>query len=230
MLNNILEMIDDMTLSECKGRYTNCNGILIPSVTEILGFFDNEGLINWANGIGLQGIDNKNILRAAANYGTASHDLIERILKGETIRDNPSTLLFRQWWNDMNNKYNTVKILGMEERMCNNYYGGTYDLLLEVDGSVVLVDFKTSKSIKYKYFMQMAAYQGLLQSTKNITVNEIIILHLNKHLRYYGEYKLLLNTPNDNNFITMCNNNFLSMVYSYYTTDHIKQLFDQQFK
>ena len=53
----------------------------VPSVTELLSFIDNQGLIDWANMIGRKGQNNKDIVKRAAESGTNSHAAIECYLK-----------------------------------------------------------------------------------------------------------------------------------------------------
>ena len=76
------ELLDDITLFDKgkKARY-HINGRGIPSVTELLSFIDTEGLISWANRIGRQGLDNKDVANKAAEFGTMVHESIEMYLK-----------------------------------------------------------------------------------------------------------------------------------------------------
>ena len=67
------DLLIDLESARIKSaRYVN-NGKNIPSVTELLSFIDSSGLINWANRIGRQGIDNQEILKTAAQFGTNTH-------------------------------------------------------------------------------------------------------------------------------------------------------------
>ena len=58
-------LLNDLTVfNKRKARYTY-NGRGVPSVTELLSFIDTEGLIGWANRIGRQGLDNREVAMKA---------------------------------------------------------------------------------------------------------------------------------------------------------------------
>lgn len=68
-------------------------------------------------------------------------------------------------------------------------FGGTMDILVEIDGKVWLIDIKTGNMYEY-YWMQLAAYKKLLLAqfyNLNYTEINIGILHLNAKTR--GEDK-----------------------------------------
>lgn len=58
-------------------------------------------------------------------------------------------------------------------------YGGTIDLLAEVDGELTMVDFKTSSGVYSDHIIQAAAYQELLFANK-YGYPPVLILHLGK--------------------------------------------------
>ena len=61
MLNPELLLNDITKFDKGKKARYHINGRGIPSVTELLSFIDSEGLIAWANRIGRQGQDNKEV-------------------------------------------------------------------------------------------------------------------------------------------------------------------------
>ena len=210
--------------------YHKGNGI--PSVTELLSFIDCQGLINWANVIGRKGLDNKEVAKTAARYGTNTHSAIENFLRGkEPFVKNSSFEAFKLWWHKINEENDRVVILGSEESLVGDYFAGTYDLLLSINDVPYLVDFKTSNSVSYKYFMQLAAYRNLLYTTKGINVRGCIVLHLHKGPKAkYTEYKLDFSNPYDYEFIETCMKCFAGLVYTYYHVYHAKEQFDDAFK
>lgn len=210
-------------------RYVN-NGKNIPSVTELLSFIDSSGLINWANRIGRQGIDNQEILKTAAKFGTNTHSAIEKYLKGEPpFVDNSAFKAFQRWWEGLNSA-NKVEILGQEEPLVSDYFAGTYDLLISINDKPYLVDFKTSNSVGYKYFMQIAAYRYLLYIKKNINIQGAIVLKLGKGPKpKFQEFALDFDNPEHYCFIENCLRSFMGVVYTYHNTENCKERFDSIF-
>ena len=105
---------------------------------------------------------------------------------------------------------NDVQVLGMEEKMSCEYFGGTYDALLNINGKTYLVDFKTSNYISYKYFLQIAAYRYMLQQ-QGINIDGAIIIQLDneEHL----------------DFINNCEECFFSLVYAFFNRLQVEQQF-----
>lgn len=199
-----------------KSRY-KYNGRGIPSVTELLSFIDSQGLINWANNIGLKGINNKDILKESSDFGTMVHEQIEYYIKKKKIETEPTVCLeaFKVWWHGIN-ECHRIKVLGQERPMISPYFAGTYDLLISIDDKPFLVDFKTSNHVGYKYFMQLAAYRHLLYTTRNINIQGCIILQFNKDKPEFKEYALDFSDPYHYEFIENCFRSFMGLVYTYY--------------
>ena len=74
-------MMDSLTPFHKKRSRYEKGGRGIPSVTEILGYIDNQGLIDWANAIGRKGQNNKDIAAKAARYGTATHSSFSQVVE-----------------------------------------------------------------------------------------------------------------------------------------------------
>lgn len=216
MINSEL-LLNDVTKFDKgrKARY-HIDGRGIPSVTELLSFIDSEGLISWANRVGRQGQDNKDIVKKAAEFGTMVHESIEFYLKKKyTGPGNVCLDAFKEWWTDIN-KYHRVRILGQENPLIGEYFAGTYDLLISIDDKPYLVDFKTSNHVGYKYFMQLAAYRYLLYTLKNINIEGCIVLQFDKKEPKYREFNLDFTNPYDYEFIENCYRSFMGLVYTYY--------------
>lgn len=212
-------LLNDITVFDKgkKARY-RYEGRGIPSVTELLSFIDQEGLIGWANRIGRQGLDNREVAAKAAEFGTMVHESIEQYLKGKKV-DNPNVCLdaFKQWWIGIN-KEHRVRILGQEQALVGEFFAGTYDLLITIDDKPYLIDFKTSNSVGYKYFMQLAAYRYLLYTVKNINVEGCIVLQFDKTEPKFREYSLMFRNNYDYEFIENCYRAFMGLVYTYYNS------------
>lgn len=164
-------------------------GQLYPRVTTIKGILGaGEALIDWAakqvdadvkalvkqyrdGQLGIEGLlislldDNlcKAHIRnrdAKADYGTLFHDLAESCAKGIPY-DIPTHLLpaaeaFLAWEQE-----NKPKTLFTEVTIISRTHGyaGKLDRIAEINGEVILMDYKTSKGVYKEFALQMAAYR-----------------------------------------------------------------------
>ena len=223
-------LLNDITVFDkgksARYRYQNRG---IPSVTELLSFIDSEGLVGWANRIGRQGLDNREVAKKAADFGTMVHESIEMYLKGKKV-ENPNVCLdaFIKWWEGINREHR-VRILGQEQALVGEFFAGTYDLLISIDDKPYLVDFKTSNHVGYKYFMQLAAYRYLLYTIKNINIEGCLILQFDKEESNYREYTLMFSNPYEYEFIENCYRAFMGLVYTYYNSKLCQRQFARIF-
>ena len=208
-------------------RYTY-NGKSVPRVTEIIHkMISEESIIQWANSLGFKHKSYTKTLNEAAVYGTKAHHALECLLKGEPVPlDAPTSIIdsFNQWWNTISST-NQVEVLGQEQKMTCEWFGGTYDLLLKINGKVYLVDFKTSNHVTYKYHLQLAAYKYIMNS-QGINIDGMIVLQLSKNAPGYNEYVLDFSNPEHLGYISMCERTFLSLVYGYYHIYHLERTFN----
>ena len=225
-LFNLLEETQEVKLKENKYFH---NGIPVPRVTEIISkMISEEYLLHWANGLGFKHQSYKKTIDAAANLGTESHDLINRFLTGNiSPSSNIPYLGFRKWWMDINAS-NEVKVVGAEQELTCPYFGGTYDLLVEINGLLYLVDFKTSNHVSYKYFLQLAAYKYMLE-LQGYKIDGCIILQLDKKEIKYTEYPLIFSNPIHLDYIQKSLNTFLSLVYSYHNIYQAESMYNNIF-
>ena len=153
--------------------------------------------------------------------------LAKKYLKGEKLPlDTPKTPMnsFKEWWKSINNG-NTITILGQEKKLTCEWYGGTYDCLLDINGRIFLVDFKTSNHVTYKYYLQLAAYSKVLREEKNMNIDGVIILQIDKYKLKYREYVLDFNIPEHKSYFDLCERTSLSLLYSYYHISYLEENF-----
>jgi len=224
-----LDEIQDISL-KCGDRYTY-NGKSVPRVTEILSkMIHEESIVQWANSLGFARKSYRKELNKAANYGTYAHHGIECLLKNKEIPEKtPQTIItgFSRWWDTVKTN-NRVKVIGQEEKLSCEWFGGTYDLLLEINDRYYLVDFKTSNHITYKYYMQLAAYNYMLKERYHIS--GLIVLQLSKATPGYNEYILDLTDPVQQAYFDTCEKTFMSLVYAYYHIHWLEGRFNELFK
>lgn len=238
LIQKILEdMNPEINVTDSSYEY---NGILVPRTTHILSsMLHEEYLMQWANTIGLykrkKYIDER---EKAAYIGTCAHELIEDYMNNNTydinkfnIRDiNEYNMVknaiesYELWYNTIIQD-NIVEILGMEQRLSCPWFGGTYDMLIKINGKVYLVDFKTSNHISYKYCLQVAAYKFMLNNYYNIRIDGAIILQLDKKSISFEEYVLDFSNNKHNEFINLCTETYLSLVYGYYNRLKVEQMY-----
>lgn len=117
------------------------NGVLIPCVSEIIGFkFPNT----------YDGIP-KSVLAKAADYGTKTHEIVEKVLmkelKIDDIRDmniNPNIKIAAVLAEELCKKW-IINPKAVEQSVCyKGKYAGTYDLITEDD---FIVDIKTTSKL-----------------------------------------------------------------------------------
>lgn len=215
----------EFKLSESNSKY-EYNGKIVPRVTSVISTMIHEdGLMYWSNKLGFHHQSYKQVMNEALDYGTKTHHGIEIFLKESRIEESApyfSITAFIHWWNNLIS-HNVVQILGQEIPVVCQYYGGTYDLLISINGEPWLIDFKTSNHITYKYFLQLAAYNRVLRDEQNIHLKGVCILQLSKTSPSFNEYALNFSNPCHKAYIDDSERTFMSLLYSYY---HIKYMED----
>lgn len=213
------------------------NGFRVPRVTKIISkCIHNESFMSWANSLGFKHQSYKKVLEKASNIGTQCHNSIDKYLEDnsfepDNIENNARNAYnaFLKWFNSINS-VNNVKVIFHEQTLICKYFGGTLDGLYEINGKKYLIDYKTSNHISYNYFLQLAAYRYMLREIYNIEIDGCIILQLNKYSVSYNEYLLDFSNIEHFNFINLCEQTFLSLVYSYYSLYSTEQSFINIFK
>jgi len=151
--------------------YKDSQGIKVPGVTTIIGMLAKPQLITWANRLGLQGIDSTKYVDNLADVGILAHHLILCHHRNEVpdmsdFSENQIELALNclksyASWEDSH----TIKPVLVEAPLVSDdlKYGGTPDLVCEMDGVMTLLDFKTGKALYPEVMYQLAAYRNLLK-------------------------------------------------------------------
>ena len=205
------------------------HGKNVPRVTVILTEMQSDqGLIHYSNYLGFKHIDYKQMLDNASVIGRETHAFIESYIQKKTEYKAPvrkeiinCTNAFMDWWKELNFRC-SVKVLGEEQPLTCPWFGGTYDLLLEVDGKRVLVDFKTSNHITHRYFIQLAAYSYLIGYNFNLPIDICMVLRMDKDTGQYEMATVDTSVPEDLAFMQHCLYTFFSQVNVYYAISRTK--------
>ena len=168
-------------------RYRLKDNTIVPGVTTIveqLGW-NKRVLINWANRIGLEGIQAAKYKDDKADIGTLAHAMItDKLLGKETDTSDysknqidqaeNSVLSFWEWEKD-----HKIEPILVEKPLVSEMlgFGGTPDIYGLVNDFHELVDLKTGSGIYPEYFVQVAAYRELLQENGN-SVAKVRILNI----------------------------------------------------
>lgn len=200
-----LERIDSPT-----GRkYVTPFGEALPSVTTILGATKSaesaKALENWAKRIGQKEADN--IKNTAAAVGTIIHTQLERYMLDEELK----------WGNNMIQRVarkmtetiieqgisKITKVYGLEAPLFyTGLYAGSADLIIEIDGKILIGDFKNSLKIKKEehlddYYTQLTAYGLAFNNMFGANINSGLIMMVARPNETTGncEYKEFELTP-----------------------------------
>lgn len=170
-------------------RYHLMDGKRVPSVTTIIGRFKESGaLIAWANKVGLEGKNFRDLRDSAADAGTLCHDHIEQYhrhgRKGDETPYTPEQRLladqgfesYLEWYEGTSLK---LEASLQEQHLVSEAfrYGGTPDAVgKDGKGRWCLLDWKTSNGGPYvDWIVQLAAYINLLE--ENSVCGEIERIH-----------------------------------------------------
>lgn len=166
--------------------YKNKDGKRLVGVTTVCGVLNKPALLQWANKIGLQGIEMNEYVDDKANIGTLGHDLCTCHLQNKTVsfdgyaksqidQAHQAFNSFKDWYDS-----HKVELISAEQPLVSeNYqYGGCYDVYAKVDGKLTLLDFKTGSAIYPEHILQVAGGYGLLFQENNMPYDQVRILNI----------------------------------------------------
>ena len=162
--------------------YLNEDGIIIPSVTQ---------LISWKFGSGYENVP-KDVLEAKARYGTRVHEIVEQYCKtGKADVRNPQEAMHLASYVEISKK--TPRVIANEQLVCfDNRLAGTLDLLYE-NGCVG--DIKTYADLNdhalFKTTWQVCLYLFCKYGTDMEKYQDNKLVYLPKSMKY-GVYDLEL--------------------------------------
>ena len=150
-----------------KRHYETPDGRTVPSVTTVLSATNDMPALNaWRKRVGEQ--EAKRIATESANIGTVMHRSLEKHVKGEARK--PGSNLIQQKAHTManviidNGLKDITEVWGSEVSLhYPELYAGTTDLVAVYKGEPAICDFKQSRKLKKKewiedYFLQLVAY------------------------------------------------------------------------
>lgn len=186
-MNIVQKVIDDTHFYWVDGEF-------MPSVSHILDIAAPKefGLINFFKTNTPEEIDA--ISGKAKENGTLVHDACDKLLNGLEIplKDYPlkakKALLSLVQWYDAT----LPKNISTEQMVASkiNKYAGTLDMVCNIEGKRVIVDFKTNKGgIYFTNKLQIMAYKQAYEETTGDKIDECWILRLGTTHKVGYEYK-----------------------------------------
>lgn len=159
------------------------NGIMLPSVSRILGYKYPDEFANVP----------KSVLEKAAQRGTDVHENIENFCKFEVNRDKQEVkdFMFLQKQYKFEVLDNEVPLIIFDEKgtavAC-----GRLDLTIEADGKIGIADIKTNSVLnKEKIAYQLNLYRIGFQQCYNVKIDFLKIIHIRKGTRKYIDVPII---------------------------------------
>lgn len=234
-----LILLESVDLARKKMDTYTFNNIPVPRVSNILKeCISKEFLMNWAAKLGKQYYYEK---VKATSIGTYVHEMIEYYMLNGTdldiwykIADPYKRYVataynnFKDWYNNLISRGYTIKVIATEVSFGCPYYGGTIDLIAEINGATYIIDYKTSKQISFEYIIQTCAYKWAADNGYVKGVNHIDgigIIRVDKEKVKYEDLFLNEFIAEQKRIIDWYTTGFGSLLYSYYNIINMKQLF-----
>ena len=172
----------DAKITNGQRWYTTPTGLKYPSVTTVLGHKEKPWLEDWRQSLGSTKAQ-KEMERCAAR-GTAVHEAIEYYLNNKEIPtkkyDKDIIKLFNQVKFQLN-KINNIRAQEVPLYSDTLKVAGRVDCVGEFDGTLAIVDFKTSNNNKneemvYDYFLQCTAYAVMYYELFGEAIEDIVVI------------------------------------------------------
>lgn len=172
-----------------KRHYQLPDRSIVPSVTTLLGHFEEKGIRRWRAKIGYDEADR--ISEEARIKGEAYHSLIEDYLENDPIEDIMAREEIVKIGPELSSKF--LLTLPFLHKISNIHYqetclysskmkiAGRCDVIAEYEGILSVIDFKTSRKIKKEeyiqnYFEQATCYSLMYEELIGVEVPQIVIM------------------------------------------------------
>tara|TARA_R110001606_G_scaffold381918_5_gene543413 strand:- start:3346 stop:4017 length:672 start_codon:yes stop_codon:yes gene_type:complete len=177
-----------------KRQYVGDSGKPVPSVTTVLSDTgDKTALINWRKRVGDE--EANRVSRESAGLGTKVHNAIEKYILQEEYEikgNNFISVMAESMTTEMiNNGLTKVdELWGVEVGLiAEGLYAGTSDAIGIYEGEEAIIDFKTSKKIKPRkwiedYFMQGCAYALAHNEMMGTEIRKVVILMVDRESNF----------------------------------------------
>jgi CRISPR/Cas system-associated exonuclease Cas4 (RecB family) len=178
-------------------QYTDGTGSPVPSVTTVLdSTADKTALFEWKKRVGE--VEAQRISTESAGLGTKVHNALEKFILGEewdTFGNNHVSVLARAMAKEMitHGLLKVNEVWGTEVGLlADGLYAGTSDCVGVYNNQDAIIDFKTSKKLKKRewiedYFLQGCAYALAHNEMFGTNIRKVVILMVDREANF-GEY------------------------------------------
>ena len=165
-----------------KRHYVTPEGELYPSITTILGELSKASIQAWRERVGEE--EANKISGKASRRGTSLHSVCESYIKNEEGFLDKETYNIIELFKTIEPFFERIdNVHGVELALYSDHFGiaGRTDLIAEFDGTLSIIDYKTSNRTKKKewcegYFAQGAFYGVAYEELTNIPVPQVVII------------------------------------------------------
>ena len=165
-----------------KRHYVTPEGELYPSITTILGELSKASIQAWRERVGEE--EANKISGKASRRGTSLHSVCESYIKNEEGFLDTKTYNIIELFKTIKPFFERIdNVHGVELALYSDHFGiaGRTDLIAEFDGTLSIIDYKTSNRTKKKewcegYFAQGAFYGVAYEELTNIPVPQVVII------------------------------------------------------
>lgn len=177
-----IPLIKDITLPDGRRYYITPDGEKYPSVTTVLGANEKPWLIQWQAALGKDKA--KKETKRCADRGTIIHKLAEAYLDNKTVNTKKFLPVHIADFNKLKlhlNKINNIRSQEVALYSDQLKIAGRVDCVAEYNGTLSIVDFKTSTNNKTEqmiedYFLQCTAYAIMWHELTNESIDNIVVL------------------------------------------------------
>ena len=179
-----MEYDDLIAETSSTGRvYTTPTGTKYPSITTVLSILSEDGIRAWRKRVGEE--EANRISTRAANRGTAVHSITERYINNEVDYAEGFMPNIIQNFNDLkpilDERLGNIRAQEVPLYSDHLRLAGRVDCVAEFDGTLSIVDFKTSRKLKKKewitnYFAQEAAYAIMWEERTGEPITQLVTL------------------------------------------------------
>ena len=194
MITNKYQYPELQRIENSLGRfYIDSENNEVPSVTTVLDNMSDKkaSLTEWRNRVG--DIEADRVMNEATDIGSMVHLSLENHLNGIDknvfTNDSLGNMAKRMSQKLIDDALHDIsEVHGLEVHLVlNKLYAGTADCVGVIDGKDTIIDFKTSKRIKKKewiedYFLQGCAYANAHNIMFNTDISQVVILMIDRDL------------------------------------------------
>ena len=196
MITNIYKYPELKRVDKEAGRYyVDSNNNPVPSVTTVLSNTSNkkDSIEQWRKRVGEE--EANRITKKSTDIGSMVHEALELFLNGrdwDNFSEDPNDLIAKKITTKfINTGLNSItEVWGLEIGLIlEGLYAGTADCVGKINGVPSIIDFKTSRKMKRRewiedYFLQGCAYANAHNVMFGTEIQQVVILMVDRELLF----------------------------------------------